>query len=63
MVLLARWILQHLSGARVVVITDRDELDKQIVSVFQNAGEQAERTGSGRELVAALGQPRLRLLC
>jgi hypothetical protein len=30
MVLLARWILENNPNARVAVITDRDELDKQI---------------------------------
>ena len=30
MVLLAKWILENRSNARVLVITDRDELDKQI---------------------------------
>ncbi len=32
MVLLARWILANNPNARVVIITDRDELDKQIES-------------------------------
>ena len=30
MVLLARWILANNPNARVVIVTDRDELDKQI---------------------------------
>ncbi len=30
MVLLAKWILENNPNARVVIITDRDELDKQI---------------------------------
>lgn len=34
MVLLAKWILENNSHARVVIITDRDELDKQIERVF-----------------------------
>jgi len=63
MVLLARWILEHRPSARVVIITDRDELDDQIEKVFLNAGEQAERAKSGRELVEKLGQARPRLLC
>jgi type I restriction enzyme R subunit len=63
MVLLARWILAHNPRARVVVITDRDELDKQIERVFSEAGETIYRTGSGRDLMAQLGQARPRLLC
>jgi type I restriction enzyme, R subunit len=38
MVLLAKWLLEHDSEARVLVITDRDELDKQIEGVMKNAG-------------------------
>ncbi len=63
MVLLARWILGHNPNARVVVITDRDELDKQIVSVFQEAGESAEKATSGRDLLVKLGQATPRLIC
>lgn len=63
MVLLAKWILEHDANARVVVITDRDELDKQIERVFRDAGENIARTGSGRELMRQLGQTTPRLLC
>lgn len=63
MVLLARWILEHSPHARVVVVTDRDELDGQIERVFHEAGESIHRTHSGRDLMAQLGQPRPRLLC
>ncbi len=38
MVLLAKWILENNPNARVAVITDRDELDKQILGVFREAG-------------------------
>lgn len=63
MVLLARWILENNPNARVVIITDRDELDKQIERVFRDAGEAICRTGSGQELMRQLSQPRPRLLC
>jgi type I restriction enzyme, R subunit len=39
MVLLAKWILENNPNARVAIITDRDELDKQIERVFTEAGE------------------------
>jgi type I restriction enzyme R subunit len=39
MVLLAKWILENNPNARVAIITDRDELDKQIKRVFTDAGE------------------------
>jgi len=63
MVLLARWILETFPDARVVVITDRDELDSQIEGVFSQAGESICRTNSGRDLTAQLGRGKPRLLC
>lgn len=63
MVLLARWILEHLPKARVLIVTDRDELDKQIEGVFRDGGEAIARTQSGADLMAKLGQAKPRLLC
>jgi type I restriction enzyme R subunit len=64
MVWLARWILEHNPNARIAVITDRDELDKQIERVFLDAGESSvRRTQSGRELLQLLALPQPRILC
>ena len=63
MVWLAKWILEHNPNARVVVITDRDELDKQIERVFTDAGEKIVRTSSGRDLMERLGNTLPRILC
>src|SRR5258705_12559446 len=63
MVLLAKWILENNPNARVAIITDRDELDKQIEGVFAGAGETIYRTSSGRDLMRQLGQAKPRLLC
>ncbi len=63
MVLLAKWILENNAHARVVIVTDRDELDKQIERVFTEAGEPIKRTTSGRDLMTQLGQAKPRLLC
>lgn len=63
MVLLAKWILENNPQARVVVITDRDELDKQIEGVFGDSGEPMVRARSGRDLMSKLGQAKPRLLC
>ena len=63
MVLLARWLLENRPDARVAILTDRDELDKQIEQVFSDAGERIHRTSSGRDLMTQLGQPTPRLLC
>jgi len=63
MVLLAQWILKNYPNARVAILTDRTELDKQIERVFNDAGEEVKRTSSGKELMEQLGQPSPRLLC
>jgi len=63
MVLLAKWILENLPKARVLIVTDRDELDKQIEGVFREGGETIYRTQSGADLMAQLGQATPRLLC
>lgn len=63
MVLLAKWILENNPHARVAIITDRDELDKQIERVFTEVGETMYRTSSGRDLMRQLGQAKPRLLC
>jgi type I restriction enzyme, R subunit len=63
MVMLAKWILENNPNARVAIMTDRDELDKQIERVFTEAGEPIKRTTSGRDLMKQLGQATPRLLC
>lgn len=64
MVMLAKWILENHPNGRVVIVTDRDELDKQIEGVFEGAGEKGiVRTTSGRDLMTKLAQPTPRLLC
>jgi type I restriction enzyme R subunit len=63
MVLLAKWILENNANARVAIITDRDELDKQIKNVFDATGEKMYRTSSGRDLMTQLAQATPRLLC
>ena len=63
MVLLAKWILENNPIARVAIITDRDELDKQIEGVFAGMGEKIQRTGSGPDLMKQLSQSKPRLLC
>jgi len=63
MVLLAKWILENNPHARVAIVTDRDELDKQIERVFTDVGEPIIRTSSGRDLMSRLGQATPRLMC
>ena len=63
MVFLAKWILENNPNARVVLLTDRTELDKQIEGVFRDAGEPLKRTTSGKDLMEQLSKPDPRLLC
>jgi type I restriction enzyme R subunit len=63
MVWLAKWVLENKPKARVIILTDRDELDKQIEDVFTDANETIYRTRSGRDLMRQLGQANPRLLC
>lgn len=63
MVLLARWILENLPKARVLIVTDRDELDQQIERVLGDAGETVYRTDSGKDLMRQLALPSPRLMC
>ena len=68
MVLLAKWILEQEPAARVLVVTDRDELDKQIEGVMKNAGVIGPDAASPRittraQFVENLGATTPRLLC
>lgn len=63
MVLLAKWIVENNPKARVAIITDRDELDKQIERVFSDSGEKIKRSTSGKSLMSQLSEAAPRLLC
>jgi type I restriction enzyme R subunit len=54
MVWLAKWIRENVKDARVLIITDRTELDKQIEKVFLGVSEQIVRTTSGADLISKL---------
>lgn len=63
MVWLAKWILGNRTGARVLVITDRTELDEQIEKVFTGVEEKIYRTTSGADLIAKLNASEHSLIC
>lgn len=68
MVLLTKWVLEHDPEARVLIITDRDELDKQIEGVMRNAGVIGEdapspRITSRKEFTDKLAATTPRFLC
>lgn len=63
MVWLAKWIRENVTDARVLIVTDRTELDEQIEKVFTGVDEEIYRTKSGADLVATLNQPNPWLIC
>ncbi|MDD3814959.1 MAG: HsdR family type I site-specific deoxyribonuclease [Desulfocapsaceae bacterium] len=63
MVWLAKWIREKRAGARVLIITDRTELDEQIEKVFLGVNEQIYRTISGDDLIDKLNGTTESLLC
>ena len=54
MVWLAKWIREHVTDSRVLIVTDRTELDDQIEKVFSGVSEDIYRTRSGADLVRVL---------
>ncbi|MBW4448900.1 MAG: HsdR family type I site-specific deoxyribonuclease [Spirirestis rafaelensis WJT71-NPBG6] len=63
MVWLTKWIREYNPNARVLIITDRDELDEQIKNVFLGVNENIYRTKSGQELITQLNNTTRWLLC
>ena len=63
MVWLTKWIREHVKDARVLIITDRTELDEQIEKVFMGVNETIYRTKSGADLVSTLNATTPWLVC
>tara|TARA_R110001599_G_scaffold350254_2_gene580028 strand:+ start:9415 stop:12507 length:3093 start_codon:yes stop_codon:yes gene_type:complete len=63
MVWLAKWIRENINDSRVLIVTDRTELDEQIEKVFTGVDENIYRTKSGADLIATLNQPNPWLVC
>jgi type I restriction enzyme R subunit len=63
MVWLTKWIREHVPDARILIVTDRIELDEQIEKVYLGVGETIVRTKSGPDLVALLNQTTPWLMC
>lgn len=63
MVWLAKWIRENQPDARVLIITDRTELDEQIEKVFGGVNEQIYRTRSGADLIGTLNASTEWLIC
>ena len=63
MVWLSKWILANNPNARVLVVTDREELDEQIEKNYKGVDENIVRTKSGKDLLERLNAFDDRLLC
>lgn len=50
MVWLTKWIIENIEDSRVVIITDRDELDDQIEGLFSDVDISIARARSGKHL-------------
>ena len=54
MVMLAKVIKREIVNSKVIIVTDRKDLDKQIHDTFNNSEVKAERAKSGRNLIELL---------
>lgn len=63
MVWLTKWIRENIPDSRILIITDRDELDKQIEKVYKGVDEDIYRTKSGKDLIDKLNSTTPLLLC
>lgn len=60
---LTKWIRENVTNSRVLIITDREELDDQIEKLFIGVEEKIYRTKSGKDLLNKLNETSPWLLC
>ena len=63
MIWLSKWILANSPNARVLIVTDREELDDQIEKAYKGVDENIIRTKSGENLVNIINSYEQRLIC
>lgn len=63
MVWLTKWIIENITDSRVVIITDRDELDDQIESLFIDVDEKVCRAKSCADLRDILDKSEYPIIC
>ncbi len=63
MVWLSKWIKENIADSRILIITDRDELDLQIEQVFDGVTERITRIKRGSELVRKINDTSPVLMC
>lgn len=63
MVRTAKWIKENIDNSRVLILTDRTDLDESIEGVFQGVNESIHRTTSGRDLLDVLNTSTETFIC
>ena len=63
MVWLAKWIRENIPNSRVLILTDRTELDEQIEKVFKGVNEDIAKANSGIHLFETLNEITEWLMC
>lgn len=63
MVWLSKWIKENIPNSRILIITDRDELDVQIEQVFAGVDEKIVRIRRGSELIRKINDTSPVMMC
>ncbi len=63
MVWITKWLRETNPNARVLIVTDREELDEQIEKVYKGVQENIYRTRSGKDLLNKLNDSSPLLMC
>ena len=63
MVWLSKWIKENIPNSRILIITDRDELDVQIEQVFAGVDEKIIRIRRGSELIRKINDTSPVMMC
>lgn len=63
MVWLTKWLREHDPDSRILIITDRTELDQQIEGIYKGVKEDLYRCTSGADLVTHLNENLPSLMC
>jgi len=60
---LARWIRENVRDSRVLIVTDRTELDEQVEKFFKVVDEDIYCTKNGADLISQLNANDRYLIC
>lgn len=63
MIWLSKWIISNIDNSRVLIVTDREELDDQIEKKYRGVNEKIVRTKSCKDLIDRLNKSEDNLMC